>query len=139
MAKNRSEPGSNVQLLCADCAPRSTEAWKDVRPELLINCFVKKGFPAINPVTGTPSRETMWVRVTGVKRGKLEGTLSNNPAFEMELKCGDKVSVSMKDIISALGPKGKKLDPKNTMKVDKTYNKKETRRGRTSRVQTDRA
>jgi hypothetical protein len=137
--KKRSEPGSNVQLVCKDCAPRSTEAWKDVKPELLINCFVKKEFPAINPMSGTPSRETMWVRVTGVKRGKLVGTLVNYPAFEMELEFGDTVSVSMKDIIATLGPTGKSLDPENTKKTDKKYNQKGVSSGRKSRLQTDRA
>lgn len=136
--KKRSEPGSNVQLVCADCAPRSTEAWKDVKPEFLINCFVKKGFPAINPMSGTPSRETMWVHVSGVKRGKLVGTLKNTPAFEMELTFGDTVSVTMKEIIDVLGPTGKNLKPKDIKKFE-TLNLKGVARGRKSRLQTDRA
>src|SRR5512147_1655072 len=127
--KKQSELGSNVQLVCKDCAPKSTGAWKSVRPALLVNCFVKKGFPATNPVTGARSRETMWVRVTGVRQGKLTGTLSNNPVFKMKLEFGDTVSVAMKDIIAVVGPSGKNLDPENAKRTDKTYNKKGAKRG----------
>lgn len=136
--KKRSELSSNVRLVCRDCAPRSTEAWKDVKPLFLVNCFVKKGFPAINPGTGASSRETMWVRVSGVRRGKLVGTLQNVPVFDMELKYGDTVAVAMKEIIEVLGPTGATLNMKDIKKLE-TLNLKGVKRGRKSRLQTDRA
>ena len=135
--KRNSEGTGNVQLVCKDCAPKSTEAWKDIKPIFLVGCFVKKGFPAISPFTGELSRETMWVRAQGVRRGKLYGELNNIPAFVMELHCGDTVSVAMKEIIEVLGHTGKTLKPKSIQKLE-TLNLKGAPRGRTSRVSTNR-
>lgn len=131
------EPKSNVVMVCKDCAPKSTEAWKDVKPAFLVGCFVKKGFAAIAP-NGKPSRESMWVKITDTYRKKLKGTLANQPVFDMDIKMGDTIYVSMKEVIEVLGPTGATLKPTAIKGLEK-LNLKGAPRGRKSRVQTHRA
>jgi hypothetical protein len=80
----------NVGLVCPDHAPKAGK-YAGLEPSFFLGKLVKLGFDAIHPITRGPSKEHMWVRLTGVVGNEITGTLQNTPILEVEYSFGDEV------------------------------------------------
>ena len=106
-----SEKANNVVMVCEKHAPKPSDKYKDADLKSFVGGFVKVGFKAKNPLTGSPSLEHMWVEVFNVKNGKLGGKLNNIPVFETKnprtkkpLKLGDFVLVKLSQVEDVIWP-----------------------------------
>jgi hypothetical protein len=90
---------SNVGFVCQHNAPKAGKYAAD-DPQTFVGKFVKMAFKAHNPVTGKPTVEHMWVKVTRTSQGKLLGKLDNDPVFVTDpyVQCGDSVSLTTDQI-----------------------------------------
>lgn len=102
---------SNIGLVCDNHAPKPNTKWAKKEPEWFKGKWVKKAFDVtkyddfketaaeFKKVTGNPipKIEHMWIKVTGVKDGKLVGTMANRSVFGGP-QFGQKAEVSLDEI-----------------------------------------
>lgn len=88
----------NIRFTCDAHAPQPDSKFLKKPLKSFVGGYVKVGFEALHPRTRQPSTEHMWVKVLRVKKGKLEGTLDNDPIYITPLKCGDVVEVERSQI-----------------------------------------
>lgn len=92
------EPKSNILFFCEKHAPPIDKRARWLQATFFVGKFVKKSFPAINPL-GNDTQEHMWVKIKGVgEDGLLIGELNNDPLFYTGLKNGDTVKVAIEEI-----------------------------------------
>lgn len=94
MDKNKPESLSNIVRVCRIHAPKMGR-YIGRDPSSFLNKFVKIGFPSSQGVT-----EHMWVLVEklGTQGTELEGTLDNDPVYDVGYKSGDYVGLDVAEI-----------------------------------------
>ena len=95
-----SEPASNVRFFCGSHAPEVVAKWAKKPLKWFFDPkfqkFVKKAFQVIGPQG--PTVEHMFVKLSRIEKGKLVGTIANDPLLQTELRCGDTVFVKRSEI-----------------------------------------
>lgn len=88
------EPLANIGHVCPKHSPKAGK-FKGQDPKSFIGKFVKLGFPSDRGVL-----EHMWVKVDklGENGDELEGTLDNDPVYEVGFVCGDGVGFNVDEI-----------------------------------------
>lgn len=101
---SREEYLSNIQGVCDEHAPKPQARWAKKDPSFFKGKWVKKGFETSpKPVNAPahypwPSVEHMWVKVLRTNKGKIVGTLANQPMFVLDMKFGQEVTLSVHEI-----------------------------------------
>ncbi len=88
------EPLCNIRVLHKDCAPEPGK-YVGKKPEEFLNKFVKLKFPS------PQGPEYMWVIVNaiGTQGTDLEGTLDNDPIYDVGFECGDYIGFDISEIV----------------------------------------
>jgi uncharacterized protein YegJ (DUF2314 family) len=90
------EDTRNIGLAHPECAPRAKpELLEGKTLESFIGKFVKVAFAGIDPVSGRPRTEHMWVEVKSVEDGKFVGLLNNDPVLDHEPPLEDQSKVTV--------------------------------------------
>jgi uncharacterized protein YegJ (DUF2314 family) len=91
--------GNNLALIHGKCADDRQKAWQEANKGkvLSVGDYVRLGFPIENPVTGRPTKENLWVKITELKEDIIVGALSNYPVF-INLSWGDIVEFTFDEI-----------------------------------------
>lgn len=93
------EPLSNVGFLCGQHARKPDPKFLDFPMDWFIGKFCQLGVPMPNG-----KNENMWFKVLGLAEApgeELRGELNNDPLF-VDMKCGDLVEFSRKEILQVM-------------------------------------
>lgn len=77
----------NIRVACRECIEKIRGTF-----DIEVGDYAKIRFGGDGP------GEYMWVKVTNVTGGKLEGTLDNDPVIIENIKCGDLVIFDKGDV-----------------------------------------
>lgn len=100
MGNHQRESRDNWDYVCDAHAPKSG-GFVNMDPKLVLNKYVKLGFS-----TSNGGKEHMWVLVHDYDEGAKEfhGTLDNDPALDVGVKCGDQLAFTIDEIEQVLDP-----------------------------------
>lgn len=93
MNQNNIEPQSNIGLVCDKHAPKPNK-YSGTDPKNFLHKSVKLGFPSPQGI----EHMRVLVQKIGTSGTDLEGTLDNDPVYDVGYDCGDYIGFDVSEI-----------------------------------------